>query len=369
MKKKLASCLGRLGHISVKLITVAFVFLSTPYIVFAQTAYSGTSPAGIDKADDTYSQNLAFLEGDTVDTQSEILIGAQVMAPFMRSTVMIRPQIGAPDNTCSGALIAPNVVVSAAHCYDLGVARRGSRVFVGDNKFVKKWEKIAAPRSLWVKEAKKYSDPSIDLLLLRLDRNVPDIVKPVQLATPEDLSAARAMRAVGFGYTEDGSLNEKVEADIAIASTNCAAQTTAGSSHSDYFGCLAGKELVGGVVRPKSELEIMQICKARSDDPSLWTEDKSLDKLCADTCNGDSGGPAFVPPASHSTNVQDYQSTFKSPENFRIVAVTSRAVDTELVPAWMTREGRMCGNGGIYTLIQGKELEWVKNVVAEWQLD
>lgn len=333
--------------------------------VFQIDRESGT---GIDGANSNYTNNVEFLLEDE-EYSPEILDGRGVKSGYHWATVMIRTRRGAwPASTCSGVLIAKNVIISAAHCFDDATARRGSRVFVGNNQHVRNWERMPITRILWIKESKVHPDPNIDIALFRLNRNVVDKVKPTPLATDADIQAAKALRAVGYGYDDKDQLNRKNEADIAIASNFCEGQTKAGVPISNYFDCIAGKELVGGVVAPRDEYETSD-CIDESRDLSFWEPGTEISGLCADTCNGDSGGPAFVVSADIASDREKYKNAFELPETYKLAAVTSRAVDTDHVPGWLTDSGNMCGNGGIYALISGDTRSWINDTIEEWAVD
>lgn len=200
---------------------------------------------------------------------------------------------------CTGTLVTPNVVLTAAHCHYNGVT---ATVVFGNDAFATD----PPPRTIEVDRsiplAPREDLGRGDLALLFLKESVTDIA-PRQIARPEWISAARTVRAVGFGLTEGSMLGIKTVVDIAMASPDCAGSFVDGNRQipdAQYYGCGAGVELVAGAI--------------------------GHDK---DTCNGDSGGPVLV----------------EAPDgNWYLAAATSRAIDYDV-------EERPCGDGGIYSRV------------------
>lgn len=203
---------------------------------------------------------------------------------------------------CTGTLIAPNVVLTAGHCFE-GCA---SRIFVGSNT-----GNTSAGTIYDVKEAIRHPDfdedtLANDLTLLVLEEKVTGVT-PCPIADSALIDAATDIHAVGFGTTNFGGTvgyGLKREVDLPIASALC---DTASSS---TLGCHVGLELVAG---------------------SLL-----LDR---DTCRGDSGGPAYVRDGSV----------------WKLAGATSRA--TNQAP-------RVCGDGGTYVRVD-QYLVWIQSVIDD----
>ena len=192
---------------------------------------------------------------------------------------------------CTGTLIAPNVVVTAGHC-DRGGC--GDRIFVGTD--------VDDPnRGHIVKVRERHTHPGYrpprdqdDVAVLVLDRSVDDVT-PRAIATAAALRSARSVRVVGYGYTDTaGSTGYGLRrlVDVPLAAPD------------KRFGCDPRTEFVAGA--------------------------PFLDK---DSCNGDSGGPAYV-----------YQRGA-----WLLAGATSRATASAIRP---------CGDGGIYTTIDAYR-EWL----------
>ena len=194
---------------------------------------------------------------------------------------------------CSGTLVSPNVVVTAGHCVDGGCA---ARVFIGkDVEFPEDGEVIGVRTALAHPDYRP-PRPTGDIAVLVLER--PASVTPRRIATPDQLAAAAFVRLAGFGNTDvhsSGGYGRRRMVDVPIASDD------------PRHGADAATEFVAGA--------------------------PLLDR---DSCNGDSGGPAYV----------------QSGGGWVLAGATSRATASSLRP---------CGDGGIYTRVASYE-RWLWSV-------
>jgi hypothetical protein len=191
-------------------------------------------------------------------------------------------------------LVAPNVVLTAGHCPAGGCGRR---VLFGPS--------ISEPGARTVAVTAAVSHPAYqpgdgvntsDLCVLILAEDVD--IAPRALASTQMLASAQWVRLAGFGYTD-----------------------TAGTG--GYGVCRMVEVPLGG-------------------DPAPFGADPAIEFVAGapfldrDSCNGDSGGPAYV-----TAGGREY-----------LVGTTSRATDRAL---------RRCGDGGIYGLVP-VFAEWIRAV-------
>lgn len=153
--------------------------------------------------------------------------------------------------TCTGTLIAPNVVVTADHCKNV------ARVFLKGSDVTRLDEgEVIAVQAM-------YSHPEVDLKVLVLAQD--STVTPRRVAQAADIAAATEAIAVGFGTVDpDGFLGYGIKRrtpDTVKIMTHDCGEPGAPKQH----GCLAGREVVAG---HHSRL--------------------------TDTCRGDSGGPLYI---------------------------------------------------------------------------
>jgi secreted trypsin-like serine protease len=200
--------------------------------------------------------------------------------------------IGSPgDWCCTGTLVAPNVVVTAGHCEAGGCS---ARVFVGtdvtgDGQVVEVARAVAHPD---YGPSSDFND--IAVLILQEDLNI----EPRAIAKQADVDGAISTRLAGFGNTDvnsSGGYGKRRMVDVPMASTN------------PQFGADSDSEFVAGA--------------------------PFLDR---DSCNGDSGGPAYV----------------ECDDGWALAGATSRATASAFRP---------CGDGGIYTRVHAFE-DWIRSV-------
>ncbi|MGH1364669.1 MAG: S1 family peptidase [Calditrichia bacterium] len=154
---------------------------------------------------------------------------------------------------CSGTLIAPNMVVTAQHCYGI------TRVFIGGNDIFRTNEGEV------IRVLESFESRDVDLRILILER--PSKIIPRSIAIGNEIDNIRIGLVVGFGNVNPrGTIGYGIKrmAEVPIMSTD-------GSDNTDNrYGFLEGKEFVAG------HLGLMR-----------------------DSCKGDSGGPLYIQGANN----------------------------------------------------------------------
>ena len=197
---------------------------------------------------------------DSVFSDPTFLANATWMVANRRRIVGGIPVRGFPDCVavgarnqwcCTGTLIAPNLVVTAAHC----IGDCDSRAFVGMDVDKPDEGRIVKVRDRAVHPSYATRDPHGDIALLILDETIDD-VRPRKIARATGLNRQRSVRVVGYGHTDvDGSTGYGTRrlVDVPLATND------------PRFGGDPETEFVAGA--------------------------PFLDR---DSCSGDSGGPAYV---------------------------------------------------------------------------
>jgi hypothetical protein len=251
--------------------------------------------------DQRFQRNALEMARQTVSgVRPRIFGGTSVIANSYPDAVSVQGTGG----YCTGTLITPDVVLTAAHC---ACSEVNERVVFGVD-LEKADQTIKVSRSVAMNACGVALGGS-DVALLFLD-HPPGNVVPRALAGANLLAKIVDVTAVGFGLTESGASGKKLVVNVPIASAACN-ESLEGIADASYYGCTEGAELVAG-----------------------------MQNLKKDTCHGDSGGPIYV-----KTNNGDL-----------LVATTSRGVQSS--------GASDCGDGGIYELLQGGILKWIQSTQA-----
>lgn len=194
---------------------------------------------------------------------------------------------------CTGTLVAPNVVVTAAHC----VPNCAQRILVGEDVAFAQDGQVTDVQNAVPHRGYRPPDPTDDIAVLILANPVREVV-PRPIADRGALDGAFAVRLTGYGNTDvfsSGGYGRRRMVDVPIAGQD------------PKYGADFSREFVAGA--------------------------PFLDR---DSCNGDSGGPAYL----------------QSGDGWYLVGATSRATESAFRP---------CGDGGVYTQVSVYE-DWIRSV-------
>ncbi len=268
----------------------------------------GDGAGSLVQQDPRYQENARLLLGLTTGgSQSEDRIWGGLPTMGYRKVVAIKT---ADDRLCTGVIISPNTVLTAAHCVCPGVSAVDEAN--GDLDHLAARHLLAAnqPSKPTMRDCHAPASTPADIGLIRInDSFAPD--DPVVFAATLAINGAPFIRAVGFGLNENGVAGIKEYVDIPVASSNCGGVVSSQPDSSRY-GCTPTFELVAG-----------------------------QSHLNRDTCHGDSGGPVFL-------HVDDGAGSYKE----YLAGITSRGIQ---------RPGfRECGDGGVYTRVDREILQYIK---------
>lgn len=309
--------------------------------------------------------------------------------------------------TCTGVLIAPNVVLSARHCGQLDLAEADAPIRIIDDGSA---TPLFSARAADVEYSDVDSEKAIteqkfkttDLMLIRLAAPLKDI-RPAIIASSRDIDAARFGKIVGYGFSERSQeettsrgAQRKLEGDVNVVSQRCdgpAFYKDQSTTEPILYGCQKGLELVAGHINGVDALcsikKSVDTCIATMKE-SGDTESEAKSKcsyesiihrehdgatmdpqICTDTCSGDSGGPLFVAPRSQAGDWTQYKAAVDSSNDprYRLAAITSRSVGGFVQPHRTLIEGKPCGDGGVYALLDGANVEWINKTFRKWGLE
>ncbi len=219
--------------------------LSLALLVAVLSTACGTDPAG--GPDGVTSQEKAIING-VPDTDPD---HRAVVAVYRNSRWW---------SFCSGTMIAPNVVLTAAHCYHR-LFKDDYEILFGANAQEAVRRKVT---HIWVHPD---YDPAFfghaDLSLMRFEGSVPDGIQPIpHLPSALALTKAdegRPLEFSGFGVTETGQFTTKLTVTASL----------------DYV-CAEDLDCAGLGIGSRAG----QICYD--------------EREVGGPCSGDSGGPAFI---------------------------------------------------------------------------
>jgi hypothetical protein len=268
--------------------------IATPFAAFRSQYGAAVANAASLQSDATWQQNFAKWLAMPQDQPLRIWGGEPAQPGEFQDCVAV----GSPTGfCCSGTLIGPNIVVTAAHCVDGGCT---GRVYIGNTSSNPGAGKVVSVRESLIHPDYNRFTSKNDIAVLILDESVD--VTPRRIATSDEIDQAYFVQLAGFGLTEFGTSGLKMKVQCVIATTGCCE-----TEPQDKFGCHEGLEFVAG-------------------------------GNALDSCNGDSGGPAYV----------------RVGDEWRLAGATSRATRNFTRP---------CGDGGIYTRVD-RYVDWIQQVAA-----
>lgn len=234
---------------------------------FAKPVGTGEPPLLKDPIADVKSRVKAIkkatplpVETRSGDTQTgRFIVGGQVAAEgqFPHCVALGFANGNSFSHCCTGTLIGPNVIVSAAHCAEGGCAP--SHVFFGvhSNKPSIPASQIYEVAHVIIKREYRTTQEGNDIALIILKKEVTGVT-PCPVAVASEIRANAELVLAGFGQTSNGSSGVLNFVKVALTNPSCSTGSAGGAS------CASGLEFA------------------------------TINNDGRDTCYGDSGGPAYV---------------------------------------------------------------------------
>lgn len=241
-------------------------------------------------------------------SEAERIVGGVTTTDFPECCLVGRKN---PNGTvgwfCSGALIHPRIVLTAGHCFIPSNRANTVALNATDQNHLQTAELLTVRRMSQhprYQQTHEFSDMSVIIL------RTPSHVAPVQVASTAEMTSATDTTLVGFGNDDVNSTRGfGIKRKVTVPITNIRRTATENLDAAEQaLGFESDLEFVAGA-------------------PGF------------DTCNGDSGGPAYIFDGA----------------NKRLAGLTSRATNEAEHP---------CGDGGIYTRVD-LHVDFIRQVARD----
>ena len=242
---------------------------------------------------------------------------------------------------CSGTVIGKRLVLTAGHCLTRSKWGKPNMILFGPS--INEGTPIEVTKIISHPQLNLQRHPINDLSLLILKDPVPDSVTIRSVATEKQLKKSYQVTLVGFGAetpnASSGGFGSKRTVDVPIVTYD----GWQGDGNAP-FGCDVGLEFVA------SSLEIF---RPRTPAPRT-NSGQTAPPERKDTCEGDSGGPAYVRGDG---------------ADFVLAGATSRPMLNAAQYLPSREKATTCGDGGIYVRVDKYWSSWIEPTISQEHLE
>lgn len=280
-------------------------------------AFFGCQGSG-NPANRLFAKNI--LGGTLADSSFQKQTGVVLIVLSMKTPITSKNPSGRSHALCTGSLISPTLVLTAAHCFADTKLVGAAVAFSTDLNTATADDVISASTfkinplfnpSVTAGAAFSEGQPWNDLALLKLSKVAPATFQMAQLAdVGQKITTGDKLTLAGYGVTTP--LVNKIITDPKTGKTSLSPLPTAGS----------------GTLRLVGDVEILKVTK---DGKEIILNQKDG---AIGACHGDSGGPAYIK---------------KADGDLVLVGITSRGTD-------LTGN---CDQSNVFTGVSGY-LDWIK---------
>lgn len=140
-------------------------------------------------------------------TAASALVGiSQSGGPPLAHTVLVLRSHGSAAGVCTGVVLSPRIVLTAAHCVQ---PANHLAVLINPTSHEPIFATSVAVHPRYVAGAERKRVVSIDLAMIRLERSLPPTFKPIALETDPLIRLDQEFLIAGFGLLEENGASAK----------------------------------------------------------------------------------------------------------------------------------------------------------------
>ena len=244
---------------------IRYIFVAVTSFLLLARASSSLLRGGSDTTENSHQHHRRTIIGGSKAPAGRYSYFASLRAVFNGET---------GSHFCGGAVIAPRVILTAAHCAGGSYAEQ-VRAVVGRSNFdnINDGEEIDVIQEIIHPKLSRVDGKAsnYDFALLILDRAVnTDKIKILQLNSKPNIPVGTPITVIGHGYTKEGtySVSNKLKELEMYAISNAVCKQSKGPEWQNFEDMIT--------------------------DQMICAEDSPDDNVEEDKCSGDSGGPLVI---------------------------------------------------------------------------